>query len=251
LGFIRIRRGCAGAAVDRVLSLLLALKIADVDARLSAGLLAPSARDVLVERVETLQVTRAGALDSHGAELRRIERDPHDGTQARLVSIAMRLGLAERELERDPQAVAARLAEAREGAEDAMTELRDVLRSMYPPILADRGLSGALAAVVARCSVPAELTVGDQRRQTQRRAQGRGDVDPGRRHAARRVAALDGTLTVTSRRVPPRCVHCGCPAVAVVHRRSVGYLLKDRIARVEEFLDTLSRVAGRDARRCS
>ncbi|WP_297547169.1 hypothetical protein [Amycolatopsis sp.] len=75
MGFIRIRRGCAGAAVDRVLSLLLGLKIADVDARLSAGLLAPSARDVLVERVETLQVTRAGALDSHGAELRRIERD--------------------------------------------------------------------------------------------------------------------------------------------------------------------------------
>jgi signal transduction histidine kinase len=153
--------GLPTLATTAVFSLLLAPKIADVDARLSARLLAPSAHDELVERVETLQVTRAGALDSHGAELRRIERDLHDGTQARLVSIAMRLGLAERELERDPQAVAALLAEAREGAEDAMTELRDVLRSMYPPILADRGLAGALAAVVARCSVPAELTVGD------------------------------------------------------------------------------------------
>ncbi|AXB45838.1 sensor histidine kinase [Amycolatopsis albispora] len=134
-------------------------RIADLSARISALLLAPSTREQLTERVETLEETRAGAVDAHGAELRRIERDLHDGTQARLVSIAMRLGLAEQQLERDPQAVAALLAEAREGAEEAMTELRGVLRSMYPPILADRGLEGALAAVAANCPLPVELDV--------------------------------------------------------------------------------------------
>jgi signal transduction histidine kinase len=77
------------------------------------------------------------------------------------VGIAMRLGLAEQQLQKDPHAVAALLAEAREGAEGAMTELRDVLRSMYPPILADRGLDGALSAVAARCSVRTELDVGE------------------------------------------------------------------------------------------
>ncbi|UJW34482.1 sensor domain-containing protein [Saccharothrix sp. AJ9571] len=142
-----------------VLAVFVAPRIADLSARISALLLAPSAREELTERVETLEETRAGAVDAHGAELRRIERDLHDGTQARLVSIAMRLGLAEQQLARDPQAVAKLLAEAREGAEEAMTELRGVLRSMYPPILADRGLEGALAAVAANCPLPVELDV--------------------------------------------------------------------------------------------
>ncbi|MGA6165833.1 sensor domain-containing protein [Amycolatopsis magusensis] len=142
-----------------VLAVFVAPWIADLSARISALLLAPSTREKLTERVETLEETRAGAVDAHGAELRRIERDLHDGTQARLVSIAMRLGLAEQQLARDPQAVATLLAEAREGAEEAMTELRGVLRSMYPPILADRGLEGALAAVAANCPLPVELDV--------------------------------------------------------------------------------------------
>ncbi|GAB2742108.1 sensor histidine kinase [Amycolatopsis magusensis] len=142
-----------------VLAVFVAPRIADLSARISALLLAPSTREKLTERVETLEETRAGAVDAHGAELRRIERDLHDGTQARLVSIAMRLGLAEQQLARDPQAVATLLAEAREGAEEAMTELRGVLRSMYPPILADRGLEGALAAVAANCPLPVELDV--------------------------------------------------------------------------------------------
>ncbi|GAA1952596.1 sensor histidine kinase [Amycolatopsis minnesotensis] len=128
---------------------------------LNAKLLAPSEKDELAQRVETLRESRAGAVDAHGAELRRIERDLHDGTQARLVSIAMRLGLAERQLEKDPQAVAKLLADARAGAEDAMTELRTVLRTMYPPILADRGLDGALSAIAAQSTVPTEVTVGE------------------------------------------------------------------------------------------
>jgi signal transduction histidine kinase len=153
--------GLPQALVVTVLAVVLLPKVADGSAKISARLLARSERDELSERVETLQVSRAGAVDAHGAELRRIERDLHDGTQARLVSIAMRLGLAERELDRDPRAVATLLAEARTGAEDAMTELRGVLRTMYPPILADRGLEGALSAVSARSVVPVELSVGE------------------------------------------------------------------------------------------
>ncbi|QWF80103.1 hypothetical protein HUW46_03521 [Amycolatopsis sp. CA-230715] len=143
------------------IALWLPPKIANASAKLNAALLAPSEKDQLAERVETLRESRAGAVDAHGAELRRIERDLHDGTQARLVSIAMRLGLAERQLEKDPQAVAKLLADARSGAEDAMTELRTVLRTMYPPILADRGLDGALSAIAAQSTVPTEVTVGE------------------------------------------------------------------------------------------
>ncbi|WP_253777502.1 sensor histidine kinase [Goodfellowiella coeruleoviolacea] len=146
----------AGAIALAVVGLPL---VATAAAVLSSRLLAPSARHQLTEQVETLRSTRAGAVNAHSAELRRIERDLHDGTQARLVSVAMHLGLAERQLRHDPQAAADLLVRAREGAEDAMTELRDVLRTMYPPILADRGLAGALTAVAARCVVPTTLDV--------------------------------------------------------------------------------------------
>ena len=148
-----------------LLSVLLALFGPPLLARLAASvsrwLLAPSAAAVLAERVSTLDRTRTGAIDAHGNELRRIERDLHDGTQARLVSLAMQLGLAERTLSADPTAVGPLLTRAREGAEEAMAELRDVLRSVYPPILADRGLAGAVSAVVARCPVPATLELGE------------------------------------------------------------------------------------------
>ncbi|SEH01585.1 Signal transduction histidine kinase [Nonomuraea solani] len=119
--------------------------------------LEPSAEDRLAEVTES----RAGVLDAHGAELRRIERDLHDGTQARLVAIAMRLGVAREALPDDTGELADLLREAHEGAEEAMTELRDVIRTMYPPILADRGLSGALAALTARAGVPAGIEVGE------------------------------------------------------------------------------------------
>ncbi|MEU4116617.1 sensor domain-containing protein [Kitasatospora sp. NPDC028055] len=148
-----------------LLSVLLALfgppLLARTAAALSRWLLAPSTAAVLAERVSTLDRTRAGAIVAHGNELRRIERDLHDGTQARLVTLAMQLGLAERTLGSDPAAVGPLLTRAREGAEEAMAELRDVLRSVYPPVLADRGLAGAVSAVVARCPVPATLEVGE------------------------------------------------------------------------------------------
>jgi signal transduction histidine kinase len=131
--------------------------LARTHAVISRMLLTPSK---LTARIEELAETRAGAINAHDAELRRIERDLHDGTQARLVSIAMRLGVAEKSLD-DKDPVTHLVREAREGAEQAMGELRDVIRTMYPPILADRGLDGALAALGARCPVETVVETGD------------------------------------------------------------------------------------------
>jgi signal transduction histidine kinase len=138
--------------------------LARVHARICLALLSPSTAERLADRVAVLTRTRADVLDAHGAELRRIERDLHDGTQARLVAIAMRLAVARRALADHPgdqQLVDGLLRDAHEGTEEAMTELRDVIRTVYPPILADRGLAGALTAVTARCAVPTRLDIGD------------------------------------------------------------------------------------------
>ncbi|WP_081620407.1 sensor histidine kinase [Nocardiopsis potens] len=134
---------------------------ARLHARAVRALLTPSAAEELEERVEELTETRAGAVHAHAAELRRIERDLHDGTQARLVALAMRLGLAQRTLGRDPEAAARLLEQAQAGAEEAMTELRAVVRTIYPPVLADRGLAGALSALAADGAVPVRLDIGD------------------------------------------------------------------------------------------
>ncbi|GAB2668800.1 sensor histidine kinase [Kribbella swartbergensis] len=123
--------------------------------------LAPSEAEQLTQRVEELTRSRAGAVDSHGAELRRIERDLHDGAQAQLVSLAMRIGIAKQMMADDPERAAKLLDDARDGAEQAMNELRGVLRTMYPPILADRGLAGAVSALCARCPLPVELRLGE------------------------------------------------------------------------------------------
>ncbi|GIH24453.1 histidine kinase [Acrocarpospora phusangensis] len=133
--------------------------LATAQAALIRAILATPERILLAERVAVLTETRTAALDAHGAELRRIERDLHDGAQARLVSIAMRLGVAERLLPADPARAAQLIAEARLSTEETMTELRDIIRGMYPPILGDRGLPGAVAALAARCPVPVTATV--------------------------------------------------------------------------------------------
>lgn len=125
------------------------------------NVLAPGEAELLSLRVEELTRSRAGAVDSHGAELRRIERDLHDGTQAQLVSLAMRIGIAKQMMADDPEKAASLLDDARDGAEQAMNELRGVLRTMYPPILADRGLAGAVSALCARCPLPVELRLGE------------------------------------------------------------------------------------------
>ncbi|MER5333558.1 histidine kinase [Micromonospora sp. NPDC002717] len=138
--------------------------IARAHARICLVVLSHSTAEQLAERVAVLTRTRADVLDAHGAELRRIERDLHDGTQARLVAIAMRLAVARQTLSDNPrneQFLEELLRDAHEGTEEAMTELREVIRTVYPPILADRGLTGALTAVTARCGVPTQLDTGN------------------------------------------------------------------------------------------
>jgi signal transduction histidine kinase len=125
-------------------------------ARSSARRLAPP-EPSLVERLAEVTATRAAALEAHGTELRRIERDLHDGTQNRLVAVVMHLGMVERALERDPVAAMPLVRTAQDAAGDALAELREVVRHIYPPVLADRGLAGAVAALVARCPIPTRL----------------------------------------------------------------------------------------------
>ncbi|GHC45097.1 sensor histidine kinase [Streptomyces flavofungini] len=148
----------------RAVVLPLIVRLAALDARWSRALLKPSPdaerNAELAERVEELTVTRAGAVAAHGAELRRIERDLHDGTQARLVSLSMRVGLARRAYDKqvaaapgaeapDPDVVRRLLDDAQDQAEEALTELRHVVRGIHPPILTDRGLVGAVRALAA------------------------------------------------------------------------------------------------------
>jgi signal transduction histidine kinase len=107
----------------------------------------------LAERVDTLERSRRGALDVQAAELQRIERDLHDGAQARLVALTMQLGRAEARLE-DGSEAAALVRAAREEASEAIRELRDLARGIAPPVLADRGLEAAVQAVAERAPVP-------------------------------------------------------------------------------------------------
>lgn len=144
-----------------VVTLWSAPRLAWLQAAYSRLLLKPSPKARLAERVEELTATRADALDAHGSELRRIERDLHDGTQARLTSLALRLGVAEEKFASDPDGAARLVQEARDGATEALTELRDVVRGIYPPILSDRGLTGATEAIAANCTVPVTVRIED------------------------------------------------------------------------------------------
>jgi signal transduction histidine kinase len=112
-----------------------------------------SREQALVQRVDVLERTRQGALDVQAAELRRIERDLHDGAQARLVALTMQLGRAEERLADQPE-IAALVRGAREDAGLAIAELRDLARGIAPPILADRGLAAAVEALGRRSPMP-------------------------------------------------------------------------------------------------
>ncbi|MGW4469565.1 sensor histidine kinase [Nonomuraea sp. NPDC004354] len=153
--------GLAQIVVGAALTWRIVPKLARMHADACLAALAPSSEDRLAARVDELTESRSGVLDAHAAELRRIERDLHDGTQARLVAIAMRLGVAREALGDDSGTVGRLLKEAHEGTEAAMAELRQVIRTMYPPILADRGLAGALNAVAAQAGLPVEADLDD------------------------------------------------------------------------------------------
>jgi signal transduction histidine kinase len=157
-GTAPVPQGPLYAAIDRPLVMLAAVecgailalgawlvpRTVGVHARV---LLGREADAELVGRVQQLTKTRAVAVDSAAAELRRVERDLHDGAQARLVALGMSLRAAERLIPTSPQAAIALVAEARESSSRALTELRDLVRGMYPPVLADRGLADAVQAL--------------------------------------------------------------------------------------------------------
>ncbi|WP_121008242.1 sensor histidine kinase [Saccharothrix australiensis] len=128
-------------------------------ARVARRLLSPAKGVRLTDRVAELTASRAGALEAHGAELRRIERDLHDGAQARIAAVVMQLGIVEQIRARDPEAAFGLVRKAQDTAIDALAELRDVVRDIYPPVLSDRGLDGAVSALAARCPVPCTLDV--------------------------------------------------------------------------------------------
>jgi signal transduction histidine kinase len=121
------------------------------------GLLCVDPADALRRDNERLRGSRSAALEVEASELRRIERDLHDGAQQRLVSLAMELGRAEERIDTDPAAAKAIVVDARGQAMLALAELRDLVRGSMPAILVDRGLEAALASVAAACPVPTSI----------------------------------------------------------------------------------------------
>lgn len=140
---------------------LAALRLARWHARLAHRVLTTVGRDQLTARIAEVTASRNEALEAHGAELRRIERDLHDGTQNRLVAVRMHLGILDRLLEEDPERARGVLALAKEASDDALADLRDVVRGIYPPLLAERGLASAVTALASRSSLPCDVEVGE------------------------------------------------------------------------------------------
>ncbi|MFF0153691.1 sensor histidine kinase [Micromonospora sp. NPDC005203] len=156
-------------------------------------------------RVAELTATRAAALDAHAVELRRIERSLHDGTQNRLVAVNVLLGAARRAVRRNPDRADEILGQAQDAAEQALGELRTVVRGILPPVLDDRGLAGALASLAGSCVVPCRLEV---------------DV------AVRCAASVEATAYFVVAEAMTNVVrHSGASQVDVAVRRERGRLL--------------------------
>ncbi|MFF0433026.1 sensor histidine kinase [Streptomyces sp. NPDC004327] len=163
-GFVRLPWGVLTFTVTLVSLLVLwpvlpfvVRGLAAADRGMVRGLLSPS--DELERRIAELESDRGVVVDTAAADLRRIERDLHDGAQARLVALAMGLGLAKEKLLDDPRAAAAMVDEAHGEVKLALQELRDLARGIHPAVLTDRGLDAALSAVAARCTVPVKVSV--------------------------------------------------------------------------------------------
>ncbi|MGK5730204.1 sensor histidine kinase [Streptomyces sp. URMC 124] len=163
-GFIRLPWGL----LTFVLTLLLlfvgwpllghiARGLTNLDRAMVRGLLSPSSE--LERRIAELEQDRGVVVDTAAADLRRIERDLHDGAQARLVALAMGLGLAKEKVLEDPEAAARMVDEAHGEVKLALQELRDLARGIHPAVLTDRGLDAALSSVAARCTVPVSVSV--------------------------------------------------------------------------------------------
>ncbi|MBO0816405.1 MAG: sensor histidine kinase [Actinobacteria bacterium] len=126
--------------------------------RLAHSMLAPTKQAALEQQVARLSESRAEVVDTGAAEIRRIERDLHDGAQARLVAMGMTLSAAEQVLDQNPDAARALLLEARDASARALTELRDLVRGIHPPVLADRGIGEAVRALAMDSPLKIRLT---------------------------------------------------------------------------------------------
>ncbi|MFW3461467.1 sensor histidine kinase [Streptomyces sp. 058-1L] len=162
--FIRLPWGVLTFAVTLVSLIVLwpvlpfiARVLTAADRAMVRGLLPPS--DELERRIAELESDRGVVVDTAAADLRRIERDLHDGAQARLVALAMGLGLAKEKLTDDPEAAARMVDEAHGEIKVALQELRDLARGIHPAVLTDRGLDAALSAIASRCTVPVNVSV--------------------------------------------------------------------------------------------
>ena len=149
-----------------------------------------------------MSVSRAETLDHSAAEVRRIERDLHDGAQARIASVGMNVGLAEKLMATDPEAAAALLREARETTVDALEDLRSVVRGIHPPALADRGLAGGIEALALPIPLPITVTVAAPLAAAAGRVGGvlRGRRVPGQHGQARRTRTGPGCGSGTTAR---------------------------------------------------
>ena len=198
-----------GVGLFGVFWLVATATLGPVLARLQAWpgrrLLAPPPGTDLSLRIVELTATRAAALDAHAAELRRIERSLHDGAQNRLVAVTVLLGAARRAVTRNPDTATEILDRAQDAAEQALAELRTVVRGILPPVLDGRGLDGALAGLASDCAVPCSLEV---------------DV-PGRCAASVEATAY----FVVAEALTNITKHSGASRAAVVVRRTGGRLL--------------------------
>ena len=124
----------------------------------ASSLLAPTRKE-MAARVGQLTESRWEAVDSSAAELRRIERDLHDGAQARLVAVGMNIGFAEQMVKDNPDLALTLLAEARESSGQALSELRTLVRGIHPPALAERGLDGAVRSLALSLPLPVDVHI--------------------------------------------------------------------------------------------
>jgi signal transduction histidine kinase len=167
LPYVGVASARGGAAIVLGLGLVgaglvVAPRLLPVYGSLARLLLGPTRGSALSNQVEHLTRSRSDTIDAGAAELRRIERDLHDGAQARLVAMGMTLDAIEQQLDANPDAARALLAEAKQSSVKALSELRDLVRGIHPPVLADRGLVEAVRALALdsplRAHVTSELT---------------------------------------------------------------------------------------------
>jgi signal transduction histidine kinase len=142
-----------------VIGLITGPRLLRAHAQIASSLLAPT-RSAMTEQVARLTESRSQVVDASSAELRRIERDLHDGAQARLVSVGLSIGLAEQAVRDDPDLALSLLAEARASSGQALSELRALVRGIHPPVLAERGLDGAVQALALTLPLPVDVHTG-------------------------------------------------------------------------------------------